>query len=230
MISTPRVRVAFLNIGQAPRHDLSQAIERGLPEHAQVRHVGALDGLARGEVERDFAPAQGQAWLISRLADGGTVTLDAHKIGQQLQRSIDQLEQDGVEVVVLLCTGEFPALSTRRAWLLEPDVVVCAAVASLLGDACAGVIVPLPQQIEEARAKWRHLGQAPLFEAASPYAQDWRALVDAARTLENRGAQALVLDCMGYADRHKQALREAGCALPVLVSGGVLGGALGAFL
>ncbi|MBS0340760.1 MAG: AroM family protein [Proteobacteria bacterium] len=224
------VRLALLNIGQAPRHDLTEAIEQGLPAHVRAWHVGALDGLTRAEVQSQFAPAEGTPCLISRLADGGTVTLDAARIGQQLQRTIDRLEDDGVEVIVLLCTGEFPQLRTRGAWLVEPDAVVCRTVAGLLGGQRAGVILPLAQQEDEARAKWRMPGAQPIFAAASPYSPDAASLVAAARALQVQGADALVLDCMGYAPHHKKALRDAGVNLPVLVSGSVLAGALGAFL
>lgn len=225
------VRLALLNIGQAPRHDLTEAIEQGLPAHVTARHVGALDGLTRAQVQAQLAPADGAPCLISRLADGDTVTLDAVLIGQHLQRTIDRLEDEGVDVVVLLCTGEFPKLRTRSAWLVEPDAVVCRTVAGLLGGgARPGVILPLAQQEEEARTKWRMPGAQPLFAAASPYSPDAASLVEAARSLQARGADALVLDCMGYAPHHKKALRDAGVSLPVLVSGSVLAGALGAFL
>lgn len=224
------LRLVFLTIGQAPRHDLSDAIERSLPSHVYLRHAGVLDGLDRTAVAARFGAAAGQAQLISRLADGGTVTLCAQAIGEQLQRCIDRLEDEGADVVVLLCTGEFPGLTTRRAWLVEPDAVVCGTVASLLRGVQAGVIVPMPGQEREAGAKWQMLDKAPLFAAGSPYADTAQPLVDAARELQAHGAQALVLDCMGYAPYHKQALREAGCTLPVLVSGSVLGGALGALL
>ncbi|MDM0046183.1 AroM family protein [Variovorax dokdonensis] len=230
MLAPPPRQLAFLTIGQAPRHDLSDAIEQGLPAHIEVRHAGVLDGLDRIGVEANFAPTTGRAQLISRLADGSIVTLCADAIGRELQHCIDRLEDDGVDVVVLLCTGEFPGLRTRRAWLVEPDAVVCGTVASLLRDVQAGVIVPMPGQEHEARDKWRILDKQPLFAAGSPYASTAQPLVDAAKTLQAQGAHALVLDCMGYSPQHKQALRDAGCNLPVLVSGSVLGGALGAFL
>ena len=224
------LRLAFLTIGQAPRHDLSDPIEQGLPDHVEVRHAGVLDGLDLAAVDARFGPQAGGAQLISRMADGGVVTLGAAAIGEQLQHCIDRLEDEGVDVVVLLCTGEFPGLRTRRAWLVEPDAVVCGTVASLLRGVQAGVIVPMPGQEHEARAKWRMLDRTALFASGSPYADSARSLVAAATALQAQGAQALVLDCMGYSPRHKQALREPGCTLPVLVSGSVLGGALGAFL
>jgi protein AroM len=222
-------RLVLLNIGQAPRFDLAEAIERGLPAHIQARHVGVLDGLGRSDVEQQFAAGDGRPWLISKLADGGTVTLDAHLIDLRLQQTIERLEDEETDVIVLLCTGEFPALRAKRAWLVEPDAVVCSTIASLLGAAQAGVVVPLPPQVEEARAKWRHLKTPALFESASPYDASPQPLVRAARALQDRGAQALVLDCMGYAPSHKAALVDAGVDLPILVSGSVLAGALSAF-
>lgn len=230
MTQAPISILALLNIGQAPRHDLSEAIERGLPADVHPRHAGALDGLDRAAVEAHFAPSPGHASLISRLADGGIVTLDAQKIEERLQQRIDELEADGVQTIVLLCTGEFPALRTKRAWLVEPDRIVCNTVVGMVGGARVGIMLPMPQQAEEARLKWRHLPQAPLFHSASPYAAGTQAIVEAARELEQQGAQTLVLDCMGYLPRHKDAVREAGCRLPVLVSGTVVAGALGAFL
>jgi len=223
-------RIAFLTIGQAPRRDLSEPIERALPPHVQVRHAGALDGLDRATVQQQFSPGPGGAWLISKLADGQPVTLRADAIGALLQQAIDRLEEEGVDGIVLLCTGEFPGLRTRRAWLIEPDGVVCAGVDSLLRNALAGVLVPMPEQVNEARVKWQRLQRPPLFAAASPYDETPDALIDAARTLRRQGAQALVLDCMGYAPAHKAALRAAGLDIPVLVSASVLGGAVAAYV
>ena len=227
-MANPSFKLAFLTIGQSPRHDISGAMERALPSHVEVRHAGALDGLDLAQVHAQFAPATGAATLISRMADGSTVTLCAQAMAARLQLCIDRLEDEGVDVVVLLCTGEFPLLQTRRAWLVEPDGVVCATVSSLLRDTQAGVLVPMAQQVNEASVKWRLLQRPPIFAAASPYADSTGSLVEAAHMLRDQGAQALVLDCMGYAPMHKQALRDAGLDLPVLVSSSVLAGALGA--
>lgn len=70
----------------------------------------------------------------------------------------------------------------------------------------------------------------PEFATASPYAADETELLDAAWELVGRGAGALVLDCMGYADRHREALR-AGCVrVPVLTSSGITGAMTGPLL
>lgn len=220
------IDLVFLTIGQSPRHDLSATIESGLPENIRTRHIGALDGLNPDEVERDYKPGADKPWLISRLKDGSTVTLDSDKIGQRLQVCISRLESEGTNVIVLLCTGEFPALVTKSAWLIEPDNVVCQTAGGLLAGMQVGIILPLSQQIDEARRKWDFLTPTPLFSAASPYDDVSPSLIIAATELLQSGAKALVLDCMGYSSEHKQTLRHAGIAVPILVSGSIMAGVL----
>ncbi|MGW2840274.1 AroM family protein [Streptomyces sp. NPDC001493] len=222
--------LAFLTIGQAPRRDLSGAIEAHLPPTTCVRHAGVLDGLTRAEVEARFRPVDGGATLLSRLADGGPVTLDAAAVGTGLQTRVDQMEEEGADVVVLLCTGVFPGLRTRRARLVEPDVLVTGYVATVLRGSRIGMVVPLPEQVPEAREKWRAVTPAPRFAAASPYADGVSSLCAAARAHLDAGASALMLDCMGYGDRHHRALRAAGVTVPVLTPGAVVGAALGPLL
>lgn len=222
--------LALVTIGQAPRPDLSEAIEAAMPPDVRVRHAGVLDGLGRDEAVRRFgASAGGAGTLISRLADGRTVTLDAGAVGEGLQRRIDELEDEGADVIVVLCTGEFPGLRTRRARLIEPDTLVTAYVSTLLGGSPTGVIVPLPEQVADARGKWKGLRPEAGFAAASPYG-DEGPLLAAARALVGGGAQALVLDCMGYTDRHRAALRRDGVTVPVLTSGAMVGAWTGPLL
>ncbi|MFD5730274.1 AroM family protein [Streptomyces sp. NPDC058368] len=222
--------VTFLTIGQSPRPDLSAAIEAELPPTARIRHAGVLDGLGRAEVEARFGAVRGRATLLSRLADGASVTLDADAVGAGLPALVERVEAEGADVVVLLCTGEFPGLRTRRARLVEPDALLTGYVGAALRGARVGVVVPLPEQVAEARTKWRALDPAPAFTTASPYADDDGALCEAARARLDAGAEALVLDCMGYGTRHREALRAAGITAPVLTPGAVIGAMLGPLL
>lgn len=222
--------VTFLTIGQAPRPDLSETIEAHLPATARIRHAGVLDGLNRQEAERTFGATEGGATLLSRLADGEPVTLDADAIGAGLQSRIDQVEEAGADVVVLLCTGEFPGLRTRRARLVEPDSLVTGYVGTVLRGSRVGFVVPLPEQVTEAREKWRTVVPDPAFTTASPYADNDAALLSAACTHLEAGADALMLDCMGYGERHRRSLRAAGLTVPILTPGALVGAALAPLL
>ncbi|WP_425825621.1 AroM family protein [Streptomyces fractus] len=222
--------VGFLTIGQAPRPDLSAGIEAALPATALVRHAGVLDGPDPALAARRLAAGPGRPTLITRLATGDTVTLDEAAVGEALQDRVDALEEQGVDTVVLLCTGEFPALRARRALLVEPDALLTTYVRGVLRGVPVGVIVPLPEQVAAAREKWRGVSPAPEFATASPYAADESELLAAAHELVTGGAGALVLDCMGYAERHREALRAGGVRVPVLTSSGVTGAMTGPLL
>lgn len=217
-------KLAFLTIGQSPRHDISDAMQRGLPPHVAVVHAGVLDGLDAQEIERRFPVLPGSLPLITRLADGRVVSIGCAATGAGLQQSVTSLEARGIDAIVVLCTGSFPTLAAQRAWLIEPDAIVPGVVASLVRERRVGVLVPLPDQTAETPVKWAMLANAPLCAAASPYGTG-RELVAAAAQLKREGADALVLDCMGYNEAHKAILSQA-LDLPVFVSGTVLAAAL----
>lgn len=216
--------ISLLTIGQAPRHDMSDAIERSLAGRARILHAGVLDGFGTDEVELRFRAQAGEAVLITRLSDGRMVELDPAAIATGLQAKVAALEDQGVEIVVVMCTGRFPALDARRAWLIEPDALVPVIVANMVRNRQLGVVVPLPAQIDENRTKWRLLATPALFDAASPYGNN-ECLIAAARRLRDRGADAIVLDCMGYTEAHKHVM-TASVGLPVFVSGCVVAAAL----
>ncbi|KUY58980.1 hypothetical protein WS45_10715 [Burkholderia sp. RF2-non_BP3] len=209
--------LATLTIGQAPRPDIAPVVEAAMPRGVKCVHAGVLDGLTRAEMDRRFAPRKKQPKLVTRIADGTTVVLDKEAVGIAMQEMLERLEARGSDAVLLLCTGEFDGLSCRRARLFEPDKMIPAVVGVLAQSWKVGVIVPLREQIETAMSKWQDLATPALYEAASPYVGDSRELTAAARALRARGAQMLVLDCMGYEQRHREcASREAGC--PVILS------------
>ena len=225
----PVPRVALLTIGQSPRPDLCAAILQALPRGVEAMQVGLLDGLDTATVAARFPVRLGDFPLLTRLREGEAVSIGSSAVESGLQRKIEDIEAAGIERIVLLCTGCFPTLRTQRAWLVEPDRVVVAQVAALAGDRRLGLVVPMTSQIREAPVKWADaLSVDPLCAAASPY-DSTDQLVDAGLALERAGAEALVLDCMGYGEAHRAALAQVS-GLPVFVSAMVLAGALAPLL
>ena len=209
--------LATLTIGQAPRTNITSIVEAATPRGVKCVHAGALDGLTRDEIGLRFAPRGNGRKLVTRIADGTTVVLDKEAVGNALQEKIVSLDQRGCEAILLLCTGEFEGLSCTRARLFEPDKMLPAIIGALARSEKVGVVMPLREQIETEVAKWQILSTPALYAAASPYSDNIEELSIAARALRERGAQILVLDCMGYEQRHRaRAAREAGC--PVILS------------
>src|SRR5439155_23756109 len=90
------------------------------------------------------------------------------------------------------------------------------------------IIVPIAEQIESEAGKWRGPARAPIFATASPYTAPPEAMGDAGATLKSRGAEAILLDCIGFTERHRAAL--SGLALPVILSNAVVAKAVGELL
>ena len=94
-------------------------------------------------------------------------------------------------------------------------------MAPSMEDRQLGVIVPLPSQMDSESGKWTLLPRMPIFAAASPYDDPLETLGSAGLSLKQRGAQALLLDCIGFTEDHRRALaNEAG--LPVILSNAVM--------
>jgi protein AroM len=221
----PERTLGTLTIGQAPRPDVVPIIDRHVPAAVRRVHCGVLDGLSHAEIAARYGAETGEPALVTRLRDGSVVELSRHRMRDGVQRSLGALEADGCDVILLLCTGTFDRLACERAWLVEPDHIIPAMVAGLIEHRQLGIIVPIAGQIESEAGKWRALAPPPIFATASPYTSPPEAVGDAGATLKSRGAEAILLDCIGFTERHRTAL--AGLGLPVILSNAVVAKAVG---
>ena len=217
-----------LTIGQAPRPDVVPIIDRYIPAEVRRIHRGVLDGLSHAEIEARYKPEGGEPELVTRLQDGTEITLSRARMKDGVQQALAALEAAGCDAILLLCTGTFDGLGCKKAWLIEPDHIIPAMVAGLVEQHQLGVLVPIASQIGSESGKWRVLHRPPIFAAASPYGGTEDALVDAGKELKAQGADAILLDCIGFTERHRHALLPLG--LPVIVSNAVAAKALSELL
>jgi protein AroM len=217
-----------LTIGQAPRPDVVPIIDRHVAARVRRIHRGVLDGLSRAEIDARYKPEPNEAALVTRLHDGGVVELSRARMRDGVQRALTALENEGCDAILLLCTGTFDHLECRRAWLIEPDHIIPPMVAGLIEQRQLGIIVPIASQIASESGKWGALAHPPIFAAASPYSRGPEACVPAALELQTRGADAILLDCIGFTERHRDALAEIN--LPVILSNAVAAKAIGELL
>ena len=205
-MSGSRKRVlGLVTIGQSPRDDIMSQMLSLLPVGLDIRQVGALDGLTREQIA-ELAPGPQDYVLHTRLRDGSAVSVGRERIESLLQSCLKQLQDEGANPIVLLCTGEFPDLRSD-ALLIEPDRLLVSVVGGLRPRR-AGVLVPLPSQIEAAAEKWRVLEAEVVFAAASPYGEQ-PELIRAAEELEGHALDLVVMDCMGYTLAHRRVVTQA---------------------
>ncbi len=207
-------RIGLVTIGQSPRDDILPVLKRYLPPRVELVHAGLLDGVPESELDA-LAPGPGEYVLVTRLRDGTSVQLGRERILPRLKGILADLGDRDVEIILLLCTGEFPSF-TSQALVIEPDKLIFNAVKGIIGNRALGVVIPLPEQVEETERKWADLDRKLHVVAASPY-EETGNLEKAAARLAGFKPGLVVLDCMGFGPSHKEVVRRrVGC--PVLLS------------
>lgn len=217
-----RPGLGLVTIGQSPRTDLTADIAPLLGELRPIEH-GALDldeftGPAGERTRADVAPVPGEAPLVSRLRDGGSVVLGHDALAPRMRAAVARCERDGATATLLLCTGNFPPVAARRP-LLYAEPLVQQAVRGIAGSDPVGIVCPLPAQRADNEHRWSQLlpGTVRAFPC-TPYAADApQRVADAARQAARAGSRWLVLDCIGYTEAMRRAAAEAS-GLPVLLA------------
>jgi protein AroM len=222
MSGSRRRVLGLVTIGQSPRDDIMPQMLPLLPAGLDIRQVGALDGLTHEQIA-ELAPGPQDYVLHTRLRDGLAVSVGRGRIKPLLQSCLEQLEDEGANPIVLLCTGEFPELRSD-ALLIEPDRLLVSVVGGLRPRR-AGVLVPLPSQIDAAAEKWRVLGAEVVFVAASPYGEQTE-LIRAAEELGRHPLDLVVMDCMGYTLAHRRVVTQA-TSRPVILASRVVARIIG---
>jgi protein AroM len=222
-------RLGTITIGQSPRPDVTPVIEAHVPAGVALVHVGVLDGMTDAQIAARYASRPRERSLLTRLRTGQSVELDAAAVETGVQQKLHDLEHAGCTVILVLCTGVFRGLRTRRAWLVEPDRILPGLVSGLAGSRRVGVVMPLALPIDGERRKWTALQIPPTFAVATPYVDGDDQVAAAARDLQRAGANLLVMDCFGYTERHRRAAAQAS-GLPVLLTNELMAGVTGACL
>jgi protein AroM len=211
-------QVGFVTIGQSPRDDILQSM---LPPqlHTSVLQQGALDQLERNEIE-DLHPATGEVPFVTRLSDGAEVLVSKKRLMPHLQKAVDTVVKAGADIVVILCTGEFPEISAEVP-LIYPDRILKATINALLPKGVIGVVMPHEDQMELMRSKWHTNVRRFAGLAISPYSASG-ALASAGRKLQDDGADIIVLDCMGFT-RNMKALVARDTSRSVILANRLVG-------
>ena len=204
------MKIGAITVGQAPRVDVTADIMDLLGEDTELLERGGLDGLTRGEIEK-FKPEEGDYILVSRLTDGSEVTFAERHIIGRLQEAIDGLEAEGVKLIMVFCTGEFPAELTSNVPMIFPNDLLHRIVPLLSGKSSIVAVSPSPLQIEQSNRKWSQYVDRCVTFGVSPYGpiSEVEKMADrVAKELEGMDADVIVLDCIGFTLEMKRIFAE----------------------
>ena len=200
------MRVGTLTIGQSPRSDVIPHLRDILGPEVEIVEKGALDGLNLEEV-RKFSPRPNDYILVTRMRDGTEVKIAEERVIALMKRCISDFQAEPVEIIILLCTGEFPELESKKI-LLRPDRIMFHMVQSLLDRGRLGVIVPSPDQIPALGGRWERSNLEVVAEAVSPYTGTYEELKETAHKIKASDVDLVILDCIGFGPETKALFRE----------------------
>ena len=200
------MKIGTATIGQTPREDVLVEMREILGRGIEILERGALDGLGREDLRR-LGAVPGEEFLVTRLRDGSEVRVAEKHIPSSVARCIADLESRGVAAIILLCTAEFPDLTCARPLLWAGRILTYTARA-VLPRGRLGVLIPAAEQAPMARRKWAAVGYELVIEAASPYSSSPAELENSARRLAEARVDLVALDCIGFARRAQETVRD----------------------
>lgn len=201
-------------IGQTPRKDHEENFSRCISKDDQLMMLGALDDLSLSEIQ-NLKPAGNEGVLATLSREGVPIVVPETEIIQRIPEKIKIMEKKGADLIVIVCTGEFPKFAAKVP-LVFPSRVLTNNVKAVAEGSKVGIILPLREQFVHAAPKWAQVGVEPVFEAVSPFtAAD--SLKDAVKNLTAQGVMLIVLDCMKYDQQIKEEARLLS-GLPVIAA------------
>jgi protein AroM len=211
-------KIGTVTIGQSPRTDIIPEITSILGADVEIREAGALDGLSKEEIAK-LAPEKGDYVLVTRLADGSSVQVAERHITPRIIEKINGHFRDGVPLVFLLCTGEFPGFDTGGL-LIRPQKILFNAVSAVGEGLKLGVMMPSQDQVEQSQHRWGQVSPTVKSVSSSPYVDAMATAKRAAKELKDWGAQLVIMDCMGYTFPMQETVREI-VEKPVILARGI---------
>lgn len=208
--------LAILTIGVVPVSEIMPLLAGQVLED-QIKHISLMGSLTREEAMEEYGVEPGHDVMLTLLSNREIVQVSRQKTEQALQSAIEVLDNQGYDVILLMSTFRFTHLHARNAILLEPQRIIPPLVASIVDGHQVGVIVPLAELLASQEEKWALLENPPLYALANPVSGTEQQLLDAGRTLIGQGADVLMLDCLGYHQKHRDLLQQE-LDVPVLLS------------
>jgi protein AroM len=190
-------KLGLITVGQSPRGDVVPDMAAILGGDVEIAEAGALDRLSPEQIAR-LAPEGDDEILVTRLADGSPVFVGKTKVIPLIEAPIRALEDRGVALNVLLCTGAFPKLAARRPFL-EPQALLLGLLRAMTFPGRLGVLTPSARHVEQTTARWRASGFDAQVVPLSPSEEsDPAAVGRAAAALRAANAGLVVMDCIGF--------------------------------
>jgi len=206
------LKIGIVTVGQAPRTDILPSMKQVLGKDVEILERGALDNYTLKEVEQ-FERKTGEGGLVTRMRNGTEVMVSHGLVVPHVQRCIEELEKEGVELTLVLCTGRFPAFNSKRL-VVYPSDILRGTVTGAIKRGKLGVVMPSKDQLRSVTPGSSQSGAKPwgeevevVYDSASPYGPE-EEVAEMAERLAKASVDLTFLNCMGFNSRHKEIVKE----------------------
>ncbi|EEC3241365.1 AroM protein [Salmonella enterica subsp. enterica serovar Lattenkamp] len=208
--------LAILTIGVVPMSEVLPLLTEYIDEQ-HITHHSLLGKMSREDVMADYAVEPGDDPLLTLLNDNQIAHVSRQKVERDLQSVVEVLDNQGYDVIIVMSTAAIKSMAARNSILLEPLRIIPPLVASIVDGHQVGVIVPVAELLAAQEKKWQVLQMPPVYSLANPVHGSEQQLIDAGQALLDQGADVIMLDCLGFHQRHRDILQQA-LDVPVLLS------------
>ncbi len=198
-------KIGMLTIGQSPRDDILPGLKKILGKDVEIVEAGALDGKTMEDVKK--IPLKVEDYiLVSRMRDGTEIKITKKYILPLMQEKLDQLEDQGIRLTVVMCTGKFPQFKSKGL-VVTPKEILEGVMAGSIKKGRLGVVYPTAEQMPMAEGEWGRPGVEVYPDTVSPYEpKDVEALL---KRLKAQNLDLILLNCFGFPTEIKRKIEKA---------------------
>ncbi len=198
-------KIGMLTIGQSPRDDIIPPLKEILGPSHEILEAGALDGMTKEEIEGiEFRPDD--YLLVSRLRNGTEIKIHKRLILPHLQKRLLELEEKGVRLTVIMCTGKFPQFQSLGL-VVTPQEILKGILEASLKNGKLAVVYPAVEQTHKAESDFGRAGITIYADHLSPY-EGKDDLEQLAQRLKEQDPALILLNCFGFSPKIKTIIAE----------------------
>lgn len=199
-------KLGFITIGQSPRIDIIEDINKFIGDDIEILERGALDKYTYEDIKDKLSPSKEDTFLVSRMRDGRQVEIAEEKIHFLLQNCVDELNRENCSAIIIMCTGTIPKLKSSSL-LISPQKVLHNIVKNIGISGKIGVFVPELDQKHDIQKAWGDMGIEIETVFASPYSSV-ENIKNEAEKFNKDSIKLIFMDCMGYSEKMKAVVRK----------------------
>ncbi len=210
-------QIGMLTIGQSPRDDLIPALMDILGDDIKIVEAGALDDLTIDDINKiDLKPED--YILVSRMRSGKEIKITKKFVVPRMQKQLDKIEDQGVRLTVVMCTGKFPQFKSKGL-VVTPSEILKGIIDGSLKAGKLAVVYPTSEQEPYAERDFGRENIELYADSVSPYEpEDVKGLL---RRLKQEDPALIFLNCFGFPISLKTKVIEA-TGKPVIHSSSVI--------